>query len=111
MATYTPGIDEDQVIKTTSVDQALDLTVFIKKFQELKTELLALPKLKTVPDNESMNHWNGTVYEEGQTYKAIIDERAVELYNEATAIKNAGLLPSKYDDEYEQLENYVNSLT
>lgn len=110
MATYTPGATEDDVIKTTETDQDLDLTVFINKFLGLKGALLDLPKLKTIPDQESMDYWNSIVYEEGQTYKAIIDADAVELYLEVTAIKNAGLLPSKYDDEYHQLENYVNSL-
>lgn len=110
MATYTPGATEDDVIKTTEASQDIDLTVFIEKFQSLKNALQNLPKLKTVPDQESMSYWNDVIYEEGQTHKVFIDAEAVELYNEATAIKDAGLLPSKYDDEYSQLEDYVNSL-
>jgi hypothetical protein len=110
MATYTPGDNEDHVIKTITADQDLDLTVFIAKFKELESALKSLPKLKTTPDNETMEHWNETVYVDGQTDKDNLDSQAVELYNEATAIKNAGLLPSKYDDEYQQLENYVNNL-
>ena len=110
MATYTPGATEDQVIRTTSVDQDLDLTVLMKKFTSLKGHLQGLPVLKTVPDQESIEHWNETVYIEGQERKVTINQQAVILYNEATAIKNAGLLPSKYDDEYQQLEDYTNNL-
>jgi hypothetical protein len=110
MATYTPGINEDSVIKTTEAAQSLDLTVFINKFVELKNLLQGVPGIKTIPDQESMDHWNETVYVEGQEQKINLDTQAVELYNEVTAIKNAGLLPSKYDDEYKQLENYINNL-
>lgn len=110
MATYTPGDNEDDVIKTTEVAQDIDLTVFIQKFKELEDALKALPKVKTAPDQETLDNWNTVVYGDGQIEKTQLDVQAVELYNEATAIKNAGLLPSKYDDEYQQLEDYVNSL-
>jgi hypothetical protein len=110
MATYTPGDNEDHVIKTTETDQDLDLTVFIEKFQSLKQQLQDIPVVKTVPDQEILDHWNSYVVEEGERNKVMLDSQAVELYNEATAIKNAGLLPSKYDAEYQQLEDYVNSL-
>jgi hypothetical protein len=110
MATYTPGDNEDSVVKTTETDQDLDLTVFIEKFKFLKRQLQEIPDIKTVPDQETLVHWMATSYQEGQDEKAYLDNQAVELYNEITAIKNAGLLPSKYDDEYQQLENYVNSL-
>lgn len=110
MATYTSGIDEDHVVKTTETDQDLDLTVFIDKFKSLKRQLQEIPDAKTVPDQETLAYWTAFAYQEGQDGKAFLDAQAVELYEEATAIKDAGLLPSKYDDEYQQLETYVNSL-
>lgn len=110
MTTYTPGETEDDVIKTTEHDQDLDLTVFIQKFKSLEDSLKALPKAKTVPDEETLEHWIIMVYQPGLFEKEQLDIEVVELYNEATAIKNAGLLPSKYDDEYQQLEDYVNNL-
>jgi DNA-binding transcriptional MerR regulator len=110
MSTYTPGDNEDHVIKTLSTDQDLDLTVFIDKFKSLERQLKDIPKVKTEPDQETLDHWIATAYVEGQDQKTTLDTQAVELYNEATAIKDAGLLPSKYDDEYQQLEDYVNSL-
>lgn len=111
MAKYKPGINEDQVVKTTESILPIDLTVFIAKFVKLKKALQELPKAKLKPDQETLDQWINTVYDEGQVYKGIIDEQARELYMEITAIKNAGLLPSKYDDEYKQLETYVNNLT
>jgi hypothetical protein len=110
MAVYTPGTTEDDVIKTTAAQQNIDLTVFIAKFVDLKEALQALPKIKTEPDQETLDFWLAFAYQEGQDVKDGLDAQAVELYNEVTAIKNADLLPSKYDDEYQQLENYVNSL-
>lgn len=110
MAEYTQGQNEDVVIKTTETDKTLDLTVFIRKFVQLRNALQALPARKTVPDIDSMRHWNESVYVEGQEQKINIDVEVVELYNEITAIKDAGFLPSKYDDDYQQLETYVNNL-
>jgi len=110
MATYTSGIDEDHVVKTTETDQDLDLTVFIDKFKSLKRQLQEIPDEKTVPDQETFAYWTAFAYQEGQDDKALLDVQVVELYDEVTAIKNAGLLPSKYNDEYQQLENYVNNL-
>jgi hypothetical protein len=110
MAEYTPGQNADEVIKVTEGNQILDLTVFITKFVRLRNALQNLPKAKTVPDQETLVHWMATEYQMGQDDKVVMDMEVKELYNELTAIKNAGLLPSKYDDNYQQLENYVNKL-
>ena len=108
MADYTPGVDEDHIVKST--DKDVDLTILVQEFNTLKDRLQALPVAKTVPDQETLDHWNQTTATEAGAEKEHIDEMAILLYEEATNIKNAGLLPSKYDDEYTQLENYVNSL-
>jgi len=110
MATYSPGETEDDVIKTTDISQDLDLTVWKQQFTYLKNALQAIPNSKSTCDQETLDHWMNTVYVEGQEDKIRFDEEAVLMYEEITAIKNAGLLPSKYDDEYQQLEDYVNSL-
>ena len=110
MAEYTPGETEDDVIKTTEHDQDLDLTVWKQQFISLKSDLQAIPNAKSTCDQETLDHWMDTVYTDGQEEKVRLDEQAVLMYNEITAIKDAGLLPSKYDDEYQQLEDYVNSL-
>jgi hypothetical protein len=110
MAKYAPGQNEDKIIKTTEEDKTLDLSVFIAKFVELKDALQKLPSLKTTPDQETLDYWVAFAYQEGQDTKDSLDAQAVELYNEITAIKNADLLPSKYDDEYQQLETYINNL-
>ena len=110
MATYTPGIDEDQVIKTIETDHYLDLAIYIKKFKNIKSGLQSIPDIKTIPDQETLDHWLATMYEDGQADKERLDAQAVKVYNQIKPIKDAGLLPSKYDNEYQQLENYVNSL-
>lgn len=110
MSTYTPGDNEDHVVKTTETDHDLDLTIYIKRFKQIKSGLQAIPGAKTTPDQETLDHWMSTVYVDGQEDKERLDEQSVKLYDEMKPIKDAGLLPSKYDDEYQQLESYVNSL-
>ena len=111
MATYKPGIDENHVIKTVSSESELDLTVFIKAFIKLKNDLMNIPQIKTEPDEETLEYWNEFfVLPERERIKASIDSKAERLYGYLKAIKEADLLPSKYDNEYKQLENYINSL-
>ena len=110
MSTYTPGDNEDHVIKTDAVSEDLDLTEFIEAFKRIKSALQDIPAIKTTPDQETLDHWLAFVYVPGQDEKATLDVQAVELYNAVKPIKDVGLLPSKYDDEYQQLENYINNL-
>lgn len=110
MATYTPGSNEDHVIKTDSVSEDLDLTQFIEAFKRIKAALQEIPSEKVSPDQETLEYWTAMVYVLGQDDKKSLDNQAVELHNEVKPIKDVGLLPSKYDDEYQQLDNYVNSL-
>lgn len=110
MATYTPGDTEDQVIRSEMESEKLDLTEYIAEFRRIKSALQEVPDIKTMPDQETLDHWLAFVYQPGQDEKAVLDSQAVILYNNVKPIKDAGLLPSKYDDEYQQLENYVNSL-
>lgn len=108
MSDYLPGETEDDVIKVDSKD--LDLTVFIEMYQQLELELKALEQHKDTPDQETLDYWNQSVDDRNAGNQASIDERAVFLYEAITPIKDAGLLPSKYDDEYNKLQNYVNNL-
>jgi len=110
METYTSGLNEDHIIKTESIDHDLDLTFYIKRFNNIKANLQSIPKKKTVPDQETLDHWTSTIYEEGQMNKILLNEKVIRLYNQIKLIKDVGLLPSKYDEEYQQLETYVNSL-
>lgn len=110
MATYSPGTNEDHVIKTESVGHDLDLTIYIQSFKRIKSTLQSIPQAKQKPDQETLNHWNATMYEEGQERKILLDEQAVQLYNDVKPIKDAGLLPLKYNNEYQQLKNYIKSL-
>lgn len=107
MAKYAQGQNEDKVIKTTEVDKTLDLTDFIRKFVKLKKALQELPVKKTEPDQETLDYW---VSLEHDIPKEALDNEVLALYNKLKPIKDAGLIPPKYDDEYQQLENYINNL-
>ena len=108
--TYTAGIDEDHVVKTTETDSELDLSYFINQYTRIKSGIQSLPKVKTSPDQETLDHWNSVVVEDGNLQKGILNNQAKALYEVLKPIYNAGLIPSKYNDEYQQLENYVNAL-
>ena len=110
MATYTPGANEDEVIKTTETDRTLDLTKLTTEFQRLKAELQSLPEVKTVPDQDTLAFWNERAVPESEQEKHNIDQQAIALYDEADAVRGAGLLPAKYEDEYQQLKTYVENL-
>lgn len=108
MAEYIPGETEDDVIKLTGQD--IDLTQLTVKFNYIKSGLQNLEDHKTVADQETLDYYNQGVDDRNTDEKARLDNQAVDLYNEAKAIKDAGLLPLKYHDEFERLENYVLSL-
>lgn len=99
---YEPTANEDVVIQTN--DKNIDLTVLIQEYSALKAEYLGLPQVKTTPDQETLNLYNAQVEEE----TLFLMNRIVDFYNRIKPIKDAGLLPSKYDNEYQQLENLVN---
>lgn len=110
MATYKPGTNEDHVIKTESVGHDLDLTIYIKKFKNIRNALLAIPGKKLTPDQETLDHWMETVYLDGQEEKERLNQEAVLLYELLKPIKEAGLLPIKYNSQYNQLKTYIENL-
>lgn len=108
MADYIAGETEDDVIKLVGTD--IDLTQFTVAFIEIKQGLQNLEDYKTVADQETLDFWNQGVDDRNTDEKARLDTRAIDLYVEATAIRDVGLLPSKYEDEYQQLKTYVENL-
>jgi len=101
---YEPTANEDIVLDISS--REIDLAVIIQRYQDLKVRLQTLPVLKIAPDAETLEIYNRYVDDSLRDTNSSI----FELYAKVKPIKDAGLLPSKYDDEYQLLENYVNSL-
>jgi hypothetical protein len=110
MATYTPGSDENYVTKITEIEDEIDLSFYVQRFLNIKNRLLNMPETKSSPDQETLDNWNNVVVPEAELDKDGLDNQAKALYEMLQPIKNAGLIPSKYDDDYQQLEDYVNSL-
>jgi len=101
---YTPTTNEDIILNISSKE--IDLSTLIQRYQNLKAELQELPSRKDIPDDETLeiyNQWVDGVIEN-------TNSRIVDLYNRIKPIKDAGLLPSKYDSKYAQLEQYINKL-
>ena len=110
MATYTATGNEDIVVKETIRQEDIDLSGYITEYQYLKNSLQNLPEFKTVADQETLDYWNDTFAPNYEIDKAQLDERTALLYSLISPIYDASLLPSKYNNEYVQLENYVNNL-
>jgi len=101
---YEATVNEDIVLDVSS--REIDLIVLIQSFTNLKTQLQSLPSQKSTPDAETLVLYNQWVDDQLRDTNSAISQ----LYLDVKPIKDAGLLPSKYDDEYTQLENYVNNL-
>ena len=93
---YEATAKEDIVREINSKN--VDLTVYIQRFLDYKTQLQVLPQIKTVPDTETLELYN--IHAENE--QSELNRQIVDLYNDMKPIKDAGLLPSKYDYEYTQ---------
>ena len=78
MATYSGTTDSDVVVKYYSGSTQINLREYLDRFQILKDSYLQLKS------------------------------SASELLDELQPIYNAGLLPSGYTTQYNQLDNFVN---
>lgn len=108
MPEYIAGETEDDVIKKVSND--IDLSVFINEFIEVRQGILNLEQHKETPDQETLDFWNMASDDRNAEEKARLDNKAEYLYLVITPIRDAGLLPGKYEDKYQQLKNYVDKL-
>ena len=100
--------DETKVLKVD--DQEIDLAALIAQYQALKTEYLNLPDYnKTVPDQETLDFWNTEMSIQWSNQAAEIKTQAGILLSKVDPIRDAGLLPSQFEDEYQLLYNFVNS--
>jgi hypothetical protein len=111
MATvYNTTSDESIIEKVVTED--IDLQHIVDTFLALKAELQALPDWKkTVPDLETLNYWNS---EQKLLHADLVHEivfGAQNLKNQADPIRDAGLWPSQWEDEYQQLVNFINDNT
>lgn len=107
--TYIATADPNVVVKRD--DQDIDLSAYIAQFLSLKQEYLDLPDFnKTVPDQETLDYWNSEMQLQWEGQAATIRYAASQLLDKVTPIRDAGLLPSQFEDEYLQLYNFVNQI-
>ena len=99
--TYEPTANEDIVNEVTI--ESIDLSVLIQTYLKLRTAWLNREQPKTVPDQDTLALWNMEV----ENRNAGLEGQINELYYSIKPIHDAGLLPSKYEDEYQQLETLV----
>lgn len=109
MADYNPTPDLNIINKVSVSNIDINLSEYINKYVTLKAEFLALPKPKTEPDQETLAVYNMELEVLNYIDLMNIKTRAKTLYIELKGVKDAGLLPSEFDLQFTQLENFVNS--
>lgn len=106
--TYTGNSDDSVVTKQVTAD--IDLDDVIDEYQALKAEYQGLPDLaKTEPDQETLDFWNVAKELERLELVVGIKQRATLLLAVVDPIRDAGLMPTRYETQYQQLLNFVNS--
>jgi len=99
---YEATANEDIVRAVNSTD--IDLSALVAEYITLRDAWFNRPQTKTVPDQETLIHWNEFI----ELENADLETNIRSLYLRLKPIYEAGLLPSKYEDEYQQLETFVN---
>lgn len=106
--TYEPTSDPNVVEKSTV--EEVDMSQLVGEYQTLKTEYQAIPDWeKTVPDQETLDFWNSEQENLHVGTIADLKSRAQVLKSKIDPIRNQGLFPAQYEDEYQQLVNFINS--
>lgn len=102
--------DNENIIEKVDTDSVnIDLSSLIDRYLALKSEFQALPEEKITPDQETLDFWNEKIILEKVILEDRIKNEARILYRDVKPIFDAGLLPEKYEDEYLQLENFINT--
>lgn len=105
---YQGTANEDVILDVNSKE--IDLTELISTYQSIKQDYKDLPKKKETPDQETLDHYNSMIddlYLKGLTDIIV---RADNLYQVLKLIRDAGLLPKKYDTKYLEFEDFLNNL-
>ena len=106
---YSGTTDPDIVNKGELTVTEIDLAVYVNRYLTLRNQYLSLPETKSTPDAETLAFYNAVITSQNEVETAWIKEQATELYIDLQPIYEAGLLPAEYEDEYQQLENFINS--
>lgn len=107
MAIYTTTPNPEEILRSEVKEDLLDLQGLVLRYQDLETRFKAVPKLKTAPDQETLDYFNNAVFLERKSLLADLLKEADLLYQDLRSIYQAGILPVKYLDEYLKLENFV----
>lgn len=101
----TPG----EITKTVAEENVINLAEFVGRYKELEARYKDIPKVKLEPDNQTLDFWNSEIPAIADMEMNAIIRGARVLYRELNAIRIAGLLEEKYEDEFLKLQNFVNN--
>lgn len=102
---YEATANEDIVNKIDV--EPIDLTTYVSAYLILEDRWTNRSQVKTTPDQETLDFWNDNIGGLRVSEEAAIRADAKILYNMLIPIYNAGLIPSKYNDELLRLKNFV----
>lgn len=101
---------DGQLTELTSDATPVDLAMVIAEYQQLKSIYQTMPAFKDTPDQETLQFYNTDILLQREAVIGSLKAPATALYIKVKAIRDAGLLPAEYEDEYLQLETFVNGL-
>jgi len=93
MADYKK-LTETTVSKTYSIIRTIDLESYTKELAEIEDKLKGLPKVKTVPDQETLEFWNEFNVNSDEEIELL--ERKAYIEGLFAEIKAANQMPDKY---------------
>jgi len=88
----------------------VDLAECQNTFQELKGRYKNLPELKKFPDEETLNYYNADMYIRREMEQDYIKRELADILTKLREIKEAGLLPARYADFEDKIQNFLSKL-
>lgn len=104
---FLPGEKPEEIIKSETTEIKFDLSSLVNRYLDLEKKFQEIPKLKTVPDQTTLDFYNDFILHERKARISSLKFTASELFIDLKQIKETGLLPDKYMEIYKRLEKFV----
>lgn len=106
MKEYLSTADSDVVIQREDIE--VSIPDLVADYVAIRDSVIALDQnQKVAPDQATLDYWNEKHMEEYYGQSATLRARAGSLFVKVKAVRDAGLLPAEYEDEYQILLDFV----
>ena len=107
MKEYIQTSDPDVLIERE--DREVLISDLVAEYVSIRDSVVALDmNQKATPDQETLDFWNEQKAAEDYGNSATLRARAGALFLRVKAVRDAGLLPAQYEDEYQIMVNFLN---